>query len=244
MCGRTKMGLWKMLFGETSEPESLEEKVALDAKITERKKQARDRDIRRKAIDVVLELGEGNDSSKDDVKGVSYPRVCVKGRYKDATIHITYSYLSSINESSSPDGDGGTRTTYSLGEHWKVDIYFNRNACYSENGGKVIYDYERGDSYCFADPERRTVLSKHCNKYQPFNFPYGFFHGELGDITTYLPGEWETHLDELYERASQARKEKRIREAEGKIRQEYQKTLKEQESKLSGIEDKKKKFGL
>lgn len=229
----TIMGLLKWLLGETSTPLSLEEKLALAATIEERKKQARDRGIHWKAIDVVQELGEVDDSSR-----VSPPRISLKGHYQDTIIRITYSFLCFLHEYQDPSTDDESTGSWhrDLKEQLELKIHFNRNICYSQKNSNAT-------SCEYYGKEKEGALRSYCTVRRS-TYPDDYIRYETGGISTYIPGDWEAHLDELYERVGQVKTEKQAREAEEKVKREQQAKQEEQERRLSGIESKKKNFGL
>lgn len=224
------MGLFKWLFGD---PDSLEAKVA------GRIRQARNRDIRRKAIDVVMELGNGS-------------------HYNDEKIEITMSYYEGTEYlDCTPYNDEG----HDYGKH-KESFSLNINShhhdlldpkCYDEYGhvtqvfptSRVSFGEVR--DYC-REYEREAVIYRYeVGAYGKYYFPC--------EIDTYISGEWETYLDELYRKIPQLRKEKEERvkreqegilrkEREDKTRRKQQAKQEEQARKLHEIADKKKRFGL
>jgi hypothetical protein len=223
------MRLLKWLFGETSEPNSLEARVGnpVDKEVEARKRQARDKDIRRKVIDVVLGLGTVEPHSKYPVREYS----C--GNYRDDKIDLRYSYgiTKDSCSGSSPRGidEYGEGYDYPnrITEHFEINIRFNHVVCYSEQGS-----YKKAGKYYYD-----THFSP---DYSLYSFP--------SDITIYTPGEWEAHLDELYHKVPQAKEDRLKREQEEKLKKEREererKAQEELERKRKDIEYKKKNFGL
>lgn len=134
------MGWLDWLLGGTSEPISLEARMEAEAdrEIEDRKRQARDRDIRRKAIDVVREYGKMNNMcSKDEPDHHEY------WDYRDDKMNIYYKYTYDCTYIKSDDGVciSSTRRT----EGFEVRISFHYDVCYSEEGsqksGKKRYGF-------------------------------------------------------------------------------------------------------
>jgi hypothetical protein len=251
------MGLLKWLFGEVSEPDSLEARVEYSVdkevearmecevirEVDERRRQAKDRKITEKAIEVLLGFGKCNDNKAHIVDYQYNYHSCPCGEMilSGSITEITYPiYTDSFNDS---ELTGGIEK---IG--FRVEIGGGGLTVYRDHGNR-----ENVHSYFFSNvfPDLSRIWSSIFHYSKTIELRDILKYNSWDSITTYIPGDWEGHLDGLYHRIPLVKMEKAemlTREQEEKLRKEREdkerKVQEDQERKRKEIEDKKKNFGL
>lgn len=237
------MRLLDWLLGEPSGENSLEARreYEVNKDVDERRRQARDRRITQKAIEVLLGFGECNNKSyivdyKYKYHSCPCGEMSISGSIYQLTDNIYYPH--DTDDSCSSDLKGRIEKT-----GFGIEIEIKGLTVYQDQG-KCEKSYSCFFSSIFP-------ILNIFNNSKTLELSDILEYNSLDSITTYKSGDWETHLDELYHRIPQAKVEKAeklTRQQEEKLRKERedkeQKTNEEQERKRKEIEDKKKRFGL
>lgn len=213
------MGLWENLFGQSEED-------SLEARIGERRNQAKEREITKKALRLTIGLW----NREREILGLwkkYYPSGEFKKKYScfivedyddgKLKIHATREKKCSKDYDYS-DCENGIFEYSST--HWigfEVEIYFQSSLVYQDKGRDVSYS---------SSGRKKKPDEK--------------YNGTRG-ISTYIPGEWEAHLERIYRIVSDYEKEQEKDRI--KLRDERNANA-ESERKYRMRDDRRRCFGL